>query len=302
MSAHIPILGLGLQGLGFGTTAGLALALALLTACGDAGDAAGDASGYEILGEETGAGGHPRRVRHTATGIVLRLVDPGSYTMGSPDSEPQRAKDEAQHAIVIEQPFYLGETEVTAAQWQAVMDEASGPPVEDELPVWPATDVTWYEAQRFVETLNGEHGDGWMLPSEAQWEYACRAGTTTPFSFGSTIAPEQVNYHGRYPYDGSPRGLVRDKPVAVASLPANAWGFHEMHGNVWEWCSDIYALDAADAPTEDDSSGSSRTLRGGSFSSSGKECRSAFREGYSPNSDGTKYGLRIARAVEALAP
>ena len=113
---------------------------------------------------------------------------------------------------------------------------------------------------------------------------------------GETITPELVTYHGRSPSGDTPRGLERDGPLPVRSLPANAWGFHEMHGNLWEWCGDVYVWEPGDDPPADEK-GAPRCMRGGAWTSAAKECRSGFREGYAPSSDGAKYGLRVVRAA-----
>jgi formylglycine-generating enzyme required for sulfatase activity len=268
-------------------------------ACSDAAGV-GPGSGFEALGDVVDAAGRPRRIQHVASGMVLRLVDAGTCAMGTPATEAKRDGDEFQYQATLDAPYYLGETEVTVGQWMAVMgepprnDHAAEPATDTTL---PATGVSWHEAARFIETLNDDHGSGWSLPTEVQWEYACRAGTTTPFSFGETITPEQVNYHGRYPYGDAERGLERGAPLPVGSLPANAWGFHDMHGNVWEWCEDIYFWDPTDIPPWTQDEGASRCIRGGAWTSSAKECRSGFREGYAPSSDGEKYGLRVAKAA-----
>jgi formylglycine-generating enzyme required for sulfatase activity len=133
------------------------------------------------------------------------------------------------------------------------------------------------------------------LPTEAQWEYACRAGTTTPFNLGANISPSQVNYHGNYPYNGAPKGEYRGKTTPVGSLPnANAWGLYDMHGNLWEWCSDGYG----DYPTtqvidpQGLTSSGSRVLRGGSWSNNACSCRSAYRNNDSPGNSGDNVGFR----------
>jgi formylglycine-generating enzyme required for sulfatase activity len=278
-------------------TGSLLVGIVGLTACAEA---TGPGAGFEALDDAVDDAGRPRRVEHLATGIVLRLVDAGSCPMGTPASEAKRDGDEVQHVATLDAPYYLGETEVTAGQWLASMGEAAGGSDESEPdadPQLPAGGISWYMAAAFVDTLNENHGGGWSLPTEAQWEYACRAGTTTPFSFGETITPELVNYHGRYPYGDTERGLERKGPLPVRSLPANPWGFHEMHGNLWEWCEDEYHWDPTSIPPWKSDEGASRSMRGGAWTSAAKECRSGFREGYAPSSDGSKYGLRVVRAV-----
>ncbi len=134
------------------------------------------------------------------------------------------------------------------------------------------------------------------LPTEAQWEYACRAGTSTPFSFGTTITTEQVNFDGNHPYGGGSRGSYREKTVAVGSLPPNAWGLYEMHGNVWEWCADWYGEYAAGAQTDPvgPSKRPVRVVRGGSWGISAQGCRSAFRGWIEPGYRDLILGFRLA--------
>ncbi len=267
----------------------LALGLlgALATACGGG---PGPGPGFLPVGDAVDEAGRPRRVRHEATGIELVLVDAGSYVVGTPDDEASRDGDEPRHEVALD-AYYLAVTELTSAQYEAVTGEP--PDSFGDAPDMPAGGISWHDAAAFVDTLGG----GWSLPTEAQWEVACRAGTTTPFSFGETVTVEQVNYHGRFPYGDAPRTERRDGPLPVGSFPPNAWGFHEMHGNVWEWCADAYAWDPLAAPDDADE-GASRSIRGGAWTSAGKECRSGFREGYAPNSDGAKYGLRLAHAAD----
>lgn len=137
-----------------------------------------------------------------------------------------------------------------------------------------------------------------QLPTEAQWEYACCAGTDTPFSFGDNITPEQVNYEGNYPYAGGKKGLYRQKTVPVKSLPANPWGLYEMHGNVWEWCQDAWQEKLPAKPvTDPEGAGGDtgqRVVRGGSWLDEGRYCRSAYRLRLSPDLRFNLLGFRLA--------
>lgn len=139
-----------------------------------------------------------------------------------------------------------------------------------------------------------------VLPTEAQWEYACRAGTTTPFSFGDQITPEQVNYNGNYPYNGGKKGKYREKMVPVKALPANQWGLYQMDGNVWEWCADGYGDyppgEAKDPVVHQDKS-TRRELRGGSWALDDWVCRSANRYAFQPDERYSNYGFRLARGL-----
>jgi formylglycine-generating enzyme required for sulfatase activity len=236
------------------------------------------------------ATGLPRKVVHIATGAELVLIPAGEFTMGSPTSEVGRDGDEVQHRRQIRKSFYLGVTEVTQAQWRKVMGSNPSNFQGDDLPV---EQVSWDDCQQFVQKAGG----GLRLPSEAEWEYACRAGTTTPFSFGATITPAQVNYDGNYPYDGESKGLYRERTVAAGSLLANAWGLHEMHGNVWEWCQDGYEAYPGSGTEEPSRAAGVRVLRGGSWSHYAYYCRAAFRRRREPGYRYISIGLRLARTL-----
>jgi sulfatase modifying factor 1 len=237
----------------------------------------------------------PQRVRHASTGVVLVLIPPGRFTMGTPADEKERDGDEFQREIEVEAAFYLAETEVTLGLWEEVMGaDPEHPHANREL---PAGGISWHRAQEFLVRMNKSHGPGWRLPTEIQWEYACRAGTTTPFSFGVELTPHQANYNGQSPYAHGERGLRRDQPIPVRSLPANPWGLYEMHGNLWEWCEDPYVFEPVTGQPLTQSEGGSRVIRGGAFTSQGKRVRSGHRDGYPPSSAGEKYGFRIAKAI-----
>ena len=174
-------------------------------------------------------------------GVKLEMVaiPPGEFMMGSPESEANREKSEGpQHRVRINYWFYLGRLEVTQAQWRAVM--GSNPSSSKNCDECPMEVVSWNDAMEFCRKLSARTGREYRLPSEAEWEYAARAGTTTPFAFGDTITPEIVNYHGDYPYANAyanaATGTNRRKTVPGGSLGvANAFGLYDMHGNVWEW-------------------------------------------------------------------
>jgi sulfatase modifying factor 1 len=218
------------------------------------------------------ASGWPWRVEDKVSGIVLLLVPPGEFMMGSPANEPDRSSDETQHRRRITHAFYLGETEVTQASWQRVMGNN---PSSRQGASNPVEMVSWYDIQPFLQKT------GLSLPSEAQWEYACRAGTTTPFSFGATLTAQQAN--------------VGDQTVPVGTLGKNVWGFADMHGNVWEWCAGGDGAYPSDGATEAPEAGTSRVLRGGSWSSGLARCRAAFRYGTAPAFRTGSLGFRAAR-------
>ncbi|MCB1932014.1 MAG: formylglycine-generating enzyme family protein [Candidatus Accumulibacter sp.] len=213
----------------------------------------------------------------------FRWLTPGRFLMGSPPEEPERVNNEVQHEVTLGRGFWLADTACTQALWQAV---SGANPSEFQGDVRnPVESVSWNDVRAFLSELNRRvPGLQARLPSEAEWEYACRAGTTTPFAFGDNITPEQVDYNGNYPYAGGEKGLYRQKTVPVGSLPANPWGLYEMHGNVWEWCADWYG-DYPTAPQLDPTgpqTGGFRVLRGGSWDDHGGSARCAARIGYDP--------------------
>lgn len=230
-------------------------------------------------------------------GIIQRCrwIAPGTFQMGSPESERERDSNETQHEVTLTQGYWLADTACTQAFWESVM--GTNPARFKNNKNNPVERVSWDDVQKFCKQLNKQvPGLDVQLPSEAQWEYACRAGTTTPFSFGVNITPEQVNYDGNYPYAISRKGLYRKKTVPVKLLPANPWGLYEMHGNVYEWCQDWLG----DYPTElvvdplGAEMGSERVLRGGSWFYDGRFMRSADRYGYTPDDLDRGIGFRFA--------
>ncbi|TAN53799.1 MAG: formylglycine-generating enzyme family protein [Methylococcaceae bacterium] len=230
----------------------------------------------------------------------FRWIEPGSFLMGSPDDEPERFGDETQHPVTLTQGYWLADTACTQALWQALMRE--DPSRFSDDPDNPVETVSWKDAQAFVTKLNAAvPGLNACLPTEAQWEYACRAGTQTPFAFGGNITPEQVNYDGRYPYAGGEKRLYRKKNVPVRALPCNAWGLYQMHGNVWEWCGDWfgeYPAGEAIDPTAPEHA-QSRVLRGGSWFNRGGFVRSAYRRRHTPDDCYGHFGFRLALGPQA---
>nr|WP_218187966.1 formylglycine-generating enzyme family protein [Desulfosarcina cetonica] len=166
----------------------------------------------------------------------MRWIMPGKFLMGSPETEPERYEDEHRHEVILTQGYWLGETTCTQAFWKAVMGNNPSRFKGDDRPV---ENVSWNECQDFIKKLNAAiPGLDVELPTEAQWEYACRAGTVTPFHFGETIGTNQANFDENYPYDNAPQGEYHQETVSVKTFPCNAWGLYEMHGNVYEWCAD----------------------------------------------------------------
>ncbi len=230
----------------------------------------------------------------------LRWIPPGVFTIGSPEDEVGRYADEVQRRVVIAEGLWLGETTVTQALWEAVTGEN---PSEFRGPQHPVENVSWDDAVQFIERVN-EQVDGLSLrlPSDEEWEYACRAGTTTPFSFGGTITTEQVNYDGNRPYGRGKKGLYREATVDVGTLPSNDWGLREMHGNVWEWCSDRVDVLDEGKDLRFSLEGSSRVLRGGSWLDRARYCRSAFRFAIDPGYRNSCIGFRLARGQGRVSP
>ncbi len=256
--------------------------------------------------------GLPVEVRNSI-GMKLRLIPAGEFLMGSPESEEGRLSDEGpQHWVRITKPFYLGMHEVTQEQYEWVMNRnpshfsVTGCP--DQISDWdtrrlPVEEVDWNEAVEFCQklsTLPSEHSAGrsYRLPTEAEWEYACRAGTATPFHFGSELNGREANCDGDHPYGTSEKGPRLHQPTKVGSYGANGFGLYDMHGNVWEWCEDwfdenYYANSPVDDPPEP-ASGSDCVCRGGSFADDeAGVCRSAMRGRSDPEDRYYDKGFRV---------
>jgi len=221
--------------------------------------------------------------------MELIYVAPGSFMMGSPLSEIGRQDlkyfdVETQHRVTLTKGFWLGKYEVTQAQWRSVMGNNPSDCTGDSLPV---ENVSWDDCQEFIRRVNSQLNCYARLPTEAEWEYACRAGTTTAYSWGSSLNGDKANCNGNYPCGTAVKGPYRRKTAPVGSYAANAWGFFDMHGNVEEWCNDWYGVYPAGSVT--DPMGpiartGLRVLRGGSWYSHAEECRSANRRLGSPDS------------------
>src|SRR5476649_2294554 len=169
-------------------------------------------------------------------GMKFVWIKPGSFMMGSPKEEKERFNDETQHKVTLTKGFYMGVYTVTQEQWQEVMGKnPSKGKGEKNLPV---EQVSWDDCQSFIKKLREKDKKLYRLPTEAEWEYSCRAGTKTPFHFGETISTDQANYLGEAVYGDGKKGVSRKKTTPVGSFPANAWGLHDIYGNVWQWCED----------------------------------------------------------------
>jgi formylglycine-generating enzyme required for sulfatase activity len=225
----------------------------------------------------------------------FRWLEPGTFMMGAPLNEPERWENEAQHSVTLSQGFWLADCCVTQALWQAAMGNNPSYFKGDDCPV---ERVSWNAAQAFISKLNELKPELQLcLPTEAQWEYACRAGTKTPFSFGEQIDASQVNFDGNYPYNNGKNSEYREQTVAVKGLPPNAWGLYALHGNVWEWCQDWYGEYPSQVVTDPSGpeSGGLRVLRGGSWYYNGRGCRSAYRYSSGPDDANNGIGFRLAR-------
>jgi formylglycine-generating enzyme required for sulfatase activity len=207
--------------------------------------------------------------------LDLVLIPGGTFMMGDnrhhPDEQPV-------HQVTVA-PFYMGKYPITQAQYRSIIGDnlSSGLGADD-----PAEKINWDDALAFCAKLSQQTGKQYTLPSEAQWEYACRANTTTAFHFGATITPDLVNYNGEYPYNGAPTGENRAQSTPVGTFPPNAFGLSDMHGNVWEWCLDEYQPNYLNAPIDgsalvDTSANPKRVMRGGSWDYVAKGCRSSVR-------------------------
>ena len=232
--------------------------------------------------------------------VKLKMVwiKPGTFTMGSPKDELGRESDEVQHEVTLTQGYWLGKYEVTQEQYKAIL----GRPIENG-DNYPVDHISWDDAIEFCEKLTAREsetgrlpkGYEYTLPTEAQWEYACRAGTTTALNSGNNLSdkikcPEmgEVGWYENNAYDNDKHPVGQKKP--------NAWGLYDMHGNVWEWCSDRYGDYPASSVTDPEGpdNGSSRVLRGGSWYSSADRCRSAYRFNYYPSYSYDFSGFRVA--------
>jgi formylglycine-generating enzyme required for sulfatase activity len=223
-------------------------------------------------------------------------IPTGTFLMGSPRGEANRSSDEDQQVVQINRPYWLGVYEVTQAQWQEVM--GSNPSyfsrtgrgsfiVGMNTDNYPVENVSWQKVQGFLEKLSVRdreraRGRKYRLPTSAEWEYACRGGASTykTFYYGNTLSHTQANYNANIPYHGGPRGPTLGRTCEVGSYQPNGYGLYDMHGNVWEWCSDV-------------SGPAKRVIRGGSWSNPPEGCRSACRRGNSVTYQGIDVGFRV---------
>ncbi|MFM7365108.1 MAG: formylglycine-generating enzyme family protein, partial [Cuspidothrix sp.] len=235
-------------------------------------------------------------------GVILEMVEipGGTFLMGSPESEAKRSSDEGPQHQVNVPSFFMGRYPVTQAQFQAIMENNpsnfQGNGSTTLTNQRPVESVSWNDAVKFCERLSQKTGKTYRLPSEAEWEYACRARTTTPFYFGESITTDLVNYDGNYSYGSAPKGEYRQQTTDVGSFPPNAFGLYDMHGNVWEWCLDDWVNNYNNAPTDGSawiSRSSDKVLRGGSWSINPGNCRSAYRNYDVAGFDNDYLGFRV---------
>ena len=218
-------------------------------------------------------------------------IPSGTFTMGSPAVEVDRFYNETQHEVSVS-GFKMSTYEVTFEQYDAFCAATNREKPSDQS--WgrgkrPVINVSWDDATAFADWM------GCRLPTEAEWEYACRAGSTTPFNTGTNLTTNQANYDGNFPYNNNAVGIYRSQTTEVGSFPANAWGLYDMHGNVWEWCSDWYGVYPSSSQTNPSGpiEGTRRVLRGGCWGHFASLCRSAIRLDNVPGNRRYLIGFRL---------
>ena len=266
-----------------------------------------------LAGQSTSFGGTREGDARQVDAVTLCWCPPGRFVMGSPRDEPERRPGEDQVEVTLTRGFWIAKYETTQGQWQRVVGRLPGEltaqlPAGDDFPVG---NVNFAETEAFCQRLtararkSGELPSGWefRLPTEAQWEYACRAGTTTATAFGNGLSSKQANFKGM-PYNGADPGPSLNRAARVGSYPANAWGLHDMHGNTFEWCRDWFhdrlpggidpdLYSALSTATRNRTGDMSRTRRGGCWADDGWPCRSAFRTRFEPDRRYDHIGFRV---------
>jgi formylglycine-generating enzyme len=247
-----------------------------------------------------------------AIGMKLAVIPPGKFLMGSPVDEAERDTDEAQHEIVMTKPFYMGVYEVTQREYERVMGK--NPSIYNQKnggsQEHPVEQVLWGEAVEFCKKLSDlaeekQAGRVYRLPTEAEWEYACRAGTQTVFHFGNRLSSTQANFNGHFPHGGGDEGPYLQQTAKVGSYQPNRFGLYDMHGNVAEWCSDWYDPDYYSHSAKEDPHGPAKgivptgfgdfyhVVRGGSWLDEGRACRAAYRFRFMPSDRYRLVGFRV---------
>jgi formylglycine-generating enzyme required for sulfatase activity len=215
--------------------------------------------------------------------LAMILIPQGKFIMGSPLSEPGHKSDEAQHQVVFSGPYFIGKNEVTQEQWEAVMGDNPSQIKGAKLPV---TNISWLDCQNFISKLNDKTESNYRLPTEAEWEFACRSGAKSAYSVGDKITKNDANYEN-----------VKGGVKPVGSYIPNAFGLYDMHGNVWEFCSDWYGAYSAGKSLDPMGikNGRDRVLRGGSFFVDGLLLRSSTRDLVAPDFHNVVIGFRLAK-------
>lgn len=222
--------------------------------------------------------------------VELQYCPAGVFMMGSPESEDGRDSDEWLHRVDISRPFWIGRFPVTNLQWKSVMGAA---PSRFDGDTIPCVNVSWDDCNEFLSRLSQKTGERLRLPLEAEWEYACRAGTTTAYSWGDTLNGDRANCNGERPCGAIDKGMNIGRPVAVGGYTANPWGLYDMHGNVREWCADWYKQDYKGTALTRPSC-RYRVLRGGGWRDDAQDCRSAYRDREDPAVRSHDIGFRIS--------
>jgi formylglycine-generating enzyme required for sulfatase activity len=228
------------------------------------------------------------------TGMEFVAIEPGSFVMGSPIREAGRNTDEVAHRVTITKRLFVGRHEVTQTQWAMVMGQ--NPSHFKDCSRCPVENVDFYEVATFITKLNAQSTSmRYRLPTEAEWEYVCRAGTRTPFTTGERITADQANVDGRFPYAGSAAAASSDKTRPVGSFAPNPWGLYDVHGNVWEWTNDWYGPydSRADTDPKGPGAGTVRVIRGGSWHFDANSARCALRYTHAPQDKGFSLGFRV---------
>ncbi len=267
----------------------------------------------------------PKPLEVAWLGMRFVPIPSGRFLMGSPENELQRADNETLHEVEITRPYWMAETEVTQAQWRSLMKDnpSSFTQCGGDCPV---ENINWFDAVSFANRLSqrenlpscyefdgcenslgecrspifkGLECQGYRLPTEAEWEYAARAGTTTPFWTGENVTTDQANYDGNYPYADYPKGDYLKNTVVVRSFDPNPWGLYEVHGNVWEWVHDWYGPYSGELKRDPIGPGwgSARVIRGGSWVDGVRGCRTAYRYNFLPVSRSYDRGFRLVRTI-----
>jgi formylglycine-generating enzyme required for sulfatase activity len=226
---------------------------------------------------------------------ALVRVPAGRFVMGSPAGEAGRGTDEVPHEVTLSRSFLLGAHEITQREWREVM--STSPSHFHGCEKCPVERVSYDDVQDFLRRVNARGGGlRFRLPTEAEWEYACRAGTKTPFSTGGNLTTAEANYNGNFPYPGFPKGIYRVRTTPAGAFAPNAWGLYDMEGNVWEWVSDWYGPYPQTAVTDPRGApgGEKRVIRGGSWYFDANSARCALRYTHRPQDLGFSLGFRVA--------